>query len=220
MAVEDLRPGDFPGLCWEPEKATESLQLLYVYVTNQAKESQDWYLGKRARKKRAGFALRLSAMFAATLAGIIPVLAEIYEEGGVPQLNPVWSSVAIAVAALLIAIDRLGGMTSGWVRYMLASQEISRLEEAFRIEWEVGKLAWKSEGPSREELLVGLERCRAFLRSVNEVVEKETRIWAAEFLKALREIDRAAEVAAEPKQLGVTKAKAKSGDFSSSSGAG
>lgn len=213
-ASDDFKPGTFPELSWEADKAGPSLQALYEYVTAQAAASRDWYLKKRTKKRRAGYALRLGAMLAAALAGIIPILAEIFEENGVPQVNPVWSSVVIALAALLVAIDRLGDMTSGWVRYMLTSQEIAQLEEAFRFDWETARMSWAAPQPSPDETRAALARCGAFLQSVNQAVRDETRIWADEFLTTLREIEKAAKFAAEVKKLGGLNVKVENGDQS------
>jgi hypothetical protein len=156
--------------------------------------------------------LRFSAMLAATLAGVIPILAQIFEKSDVLVLNPAWSSVAIAVAALLVALDRLGDMTSGWVRYMLTSQKIAQFEEAFRFDWEAAKLGRAATKPSREELSAGLNRSSVFLQNVNKAVRDETRIWADEFLTTLREIEKAAKVVAEIKDLGGINVKVQNGD--------
>ncbi len=213
MAEDDFKPGKFPTLSWQPDQTGESLRLLYDYVTSQAAVSREWYLEKRTRKRRAGYALRLGAMLAAALAGIIPILAGIFQQGGVPELNPVWSSVAIAVAALLVAVDRLGDMTSGWIRYMITAQEIAQLEEAFRFDWETAKLGWAAE-PSREDLGEGLRRCALFLQNVNRAVREETRVWADEFLTTLKAVEKAAKVTAETSPLGGINVRVENGDQS------
>lgn len=110
-------------------------------------------------------------------------------------LNPVWSAVCLGLAATLIGLDRFYGTTSGWVRYVLAAQEINRDLEEFEIEFETQRSGWTKSGPSAEQVTAAMALSRSFLLRVNELVRDETKAWAADFTAALKEVDEQMKVA-------------------------
>jgi hypothetical protein len=187
--TEDIKPAEFPSLSWQPEEIATSVVKLYEYVTNQAERAREWYFRKRSRKRIAGYTFRLCAIIVAVIGAIIPILGGIFEENRVPGINPGWATVALTIAGLLIAVDKLGGFTSGWVRYIRTGQELSQMEEAFRFQWENGKIKRQSSDPTIEQAEEAISQCKTFLLGINEVVRKETDLWAAEFHKALTEIE-------------------------------
>jgi hypothetical protein len=198
--TEDLRPSEFPELSWTSDDVGTSLGRLYDYVTDQAERARTWYFGKRQWKKIGGYGFRAGAIVSIAAAGLIPILGEIFETGGVPYINPGWATVAVAIGALFVAIDKFAGFTSGWVRYILAGQQLARMEESFRFDWESSKLAWAGAKPSVEQAVAALAQCKGFLEDVNRVVEEETKLWATEFQSALKEIEKAAEATAEVRE--------------------
>ena len=201
-AIKDIKPAEFPVLSWEEDKIADSLNKLYNYVIGQASQASDWYGQRRVNKKFGGLYLRAGAILATAVAGIIPILGEIFEENGIPAIQPAWATVAIAVAALLIAIDNLGGFTSGWVRYMLTAQKIDQLKESFRFEWEKNKLEKMGVEPQPEQVKQAIDKCQMFLFEVYGEVREETELWAAEFQSAIKEIERISKVAATVQKLG------------------
>ena len=132
----DLKSVPFPSLSWAPEDRTKSLNALVGYATSEAERAIDWYYWKRRRMQRWGRGLRLGAVLATSAAGVTPLIAELMESNGHPVIEPLWAALLLAVAGILVLLDRFWGCTSAWVRYMLAAQEISAALDAFRIEWE------------------------------------------------------------------------------------
>ena len=49
---------------------------------------------------------------AGTVAGIIPILAQILTENGKPRIQPAWASVALGIAAAFVLLDRFFGFSS------------------------------------------------------------------------------------------------------------
>jgi low affinity Fe/Cu permease len=60
------------------------------------------------------------------VAGVLPVLSQILDAGssGI-VIQPAWATVALAIAAALIVLDRFFGFSSAWARYMVTGQAIT-----------------------------------------------------------------------------------------------
>jgi conflict system pore-forming effector with SLATT domain len=172
----------FPeNLGWADATASEtSLGEIYKYAIGFSNGSVDWYQNRRRPKRVAGFLLRVTALVATVIAGLVPLSADL----GFNPIAPQVSTVLLALAGLLVSVDGLGGFTSGWVRYMLAQQKIERARDAFLLEWNMLKLA-----PAGREAM--LEKAKNYLLCIGKIVDDETREWATEFQNALKELERA-----------------------------
>ena len=187
---DDLTPRAFPSdLRYTEQEAGESLEKLYTFANEECERAISWYYLKKRSKRIAGYTCRVGSILAATLAGIIPILGEIYKTNAVPSLSPAWATIAIAIAAVLIALDRLGGYTSGWIRYIRSGQILGQLQSDFRVEWEKQRLAMQGGQADLEVVQKGLDMCKDFLTKVNSTVRAETDQWAREFQKILIELE-------------------------------
>ena len=120
---------------------------------------------------------------------------------------------------MFVALDQLGGYTTGWVRYVRTAQKLTGehrspqapsfyggvtvtiLQGNFRLDWEetclsvYDKSDKSSEDNSNERIIDSetakkcLKLCKNFLQSVNSEVQAETDAWAQEFQQALLDID-------------------------------
>jgi hypothetical protein len=187
---EDLKPVPFPSLSWAPEDRTKSLSELVAYATGEAERAIDWYYWKRRRMQRWGRGLRLGAILASSAAGVTPLFAELAAHNGKTPIEPLWAALLLALAGILVLLDRFWGCTSAWIRYMLAAQEITTALDEFRIEWESHKLVWEG-GVDVEQAQATIDRCRGFLTYVRSVIRTETDAWSTEFSKILEQIESA-----------------------------
>lgn len=195
---EDLMPQDFPKLSWEPNRLSEALNKLFDYSIAEAKRAINWYALKRAPKQLWGRILRVGAIFATGVAGVIPVLSQILAQAGKANLAPAWSTVALGIAALLVALDRFWGFTSAWVRFMLAEQALSEALISFQVDWENEKLAWGTE-PTQVHAREMVAQCKTFLTKIHKIVQQETNMWAAEFHSVIAQLEEAAKLSAKTK---------------------
>ncbi|MGD9282656.1 MAG: SLATT domain-containing protein [Desulfobacterales bacterium] len=187
----DLKPGDFPqNLKWSDSEATPSLELLYQYVNNECNRAAGWYFVKKKTMKTLGYIFRVGSILALAFAGVIPILGEIFEKGDVPGISPAWSTLFLAIAGVFLSLDRFGGYTSGWIRYIRTAQALNRLQSNFRIEWESQRLLL--QGGQTDSATVGqaIQKCRDFLAQVNSIVGAETDEWAKDFQRVLAELER------------------------------
>lgn len=186
----DLKPGAFPAdLKWTGTEVAASLEGLHDFVNQECDRAIKWYLSKKRNKRISGVTFRVIAIFAAAVSGVIPVLAEIYKNDSGRTISPAWATIALAVAAVCITLDRFGGYTSGWVRYVRTSQALSQLQSDFWIEWEKRRLILQGGYTNPEMVQQAIQLCQDFLEQVHAMVRAETNQWAQEFQKMLVALD-------------------------------
>ena len=187
----DLKPGDFPqNLKWSDSEATPSLELLYQYVNNECNRAAGWYFVKKKTMKTLGYIFRVGSILALAFAGVIPILGEIFEKGDVPGISPAWSTLFLAIAGVFLSLDRFGGYTSGWIRYIRTALALNRLQSNFRIEWESQRLLLQGGQTDSAGVGQAIQKCRDFLAQVNSIVGAETDEWAKDFQRVLAELER------------------------------
>jgi hypothetical protein len=187
---DDIKPGNFPAdLKWSQDDASKSLEKLYKFANDECERAIDWYFNKKRNKKIFGYSLRIGAILAFAVSGLIPILGEIYEKNNIPGISPAWATVALAITAIFVALDRLGGYTSGWVRYICSGQILSQLQSDFRIEWEKLELVLQGGQTDSTTVRKGIDKCKEFLAQINSTVRAETDQWAQDFQNALLEFE-------------------------------
>jgi hypothetical protein len=192
-----------PELSWHPAKRMDSLRKVAGYVVGEAEKAITWYLDKKAAKAWRAQALRFAAIVATALAGLIPLLAEIFEINGTPKFAPAWASVALLVAAACVGLDRFFGYSSAWMRFLTTEMQIRHALHDFLLDWETRRTIWEDkDDPGPQEAAAGLKRCKEFLAQVNELLKAEMDTWVAEFSAALTDIDKAAKAQAEVMRTG------------------
>lgn len=189
----DIHWPEMPELKWGGDAAAieTTMSEIYVYVVGFANSSIAWYQNRRRPKRSAGFLLRVGALVATVVAGLVPL----FDDFGIKNVPVEVSTVLLALAGLCISIDTLAGYSSGWVRYMLAQQRIERCRDAFLMEWNALKL-----GLSTAQVMH--ERAKTFLLTVGKIVDDETQEWATEFQNALKELERARKAEADKPRSG------------------
>ena len=203
--MKDLKPSDLEmgsenkssGSQQETEK---SLDHLYEYVIKKASEAIEWYYEKRKPKRTYGLLLRYSSIFFIALAGILPILITIFDSC---NINPAWSAVVVGLAGLMLGIDKFGGFTSGWIRYVMAAQKLNKILEEFRFTWESNKVRPTDTPLNTDEIQTLIKNCKEFLQKVQSIVSDETQKWVVEFKSALNDIEEAAKIAAESAKANV-----------------
>ena len=193
-ADPNLRPLGFPtALDWSPAKQQESLEKLYQFVVGECSASINWYYRKKGGKSLLGFLLRLGSILAVAVAGLIPIVGELLKRNSIPGISPAWATVALALAGLLIAIDRFGGYTSGWIRYVRTAQKLTSLQGEFRLDWEEYRRTSLEDTSGADRTKEGINLCRKFLLAVYTQVRLETDLWAQDFQQALQTVNRHAD---------------------------
>ncbi|MFI0718350.1 SLATT domain-containing protein [Streptomyces sp. NPDC021224] len=175
---EDLRALPFPRGDWgEP---AQRLDELYRWAECGALRTADWYLRDRVWKRRGARLLRCGAAAFAAVGAALP-LAELAGAGGSPVA---WGYLALLLATVCVAADRVLGLTAGWMRDVGTAQGVERRLEQLRFDWaseSVREVLGPAEGTAGE----AAERCLAILRrfcdDVADLVRMETAEWMVDF---------------------------------------
>jgi hypothetical protein len=192
-ARADISTQVITGLDWSPDKAPESLNALYLHVTQAAEEATRWYLDAKRGKKRWAQRLRMGTILASLAAGLMPVVSQVWlDDQGQPHVAPVWASAVLIVVATLVAIDRFYGFSDGWIRYVTAEMRLRTAIDGFMLDWQRRLASFGGQRPSQEQVAEGIEACRAFVAIVDGTVQAETEAWAMSFRDAISELDQSA----------------------------
>ncbi len=175
-----------------------------MLVVGECAASIDWYYRKKWSKSLLGFLLRLGAILMVGVWGLIPLIGELLKRNGIPGISPAWATVALALAALMIAIDRFGGYTSGWIRYIRTAQNLTRLNGEFLMDWQEHRRALCGEPIDPDRTRQGILLCKQFLCRVYEQVRLETDLWAEDFQQALQTVNNQADAQSRGEGAGGT----------------
>ncbi|MBT3881398.1 MAG: SLATT domain-containing protein [Candidatus Scalindua sp.] len=208
----DLKFVNLEGFSWTSDERINSLEQVFKYVSSEAQQAINWYLSKKNSKRIWARILRFAAILATTVAGLIPLLSQIFISNQKISVSPAWASVALVVAVALVGFDKFFGFSSAWIRFLTTEVQIRKTLQAFQIDWEIQKATLKGAGPSDEQVQDMLVRCKTFLTQINVILENEMIAWKQEFQAALKQIDDAAKAQAEVSKLGGANVIIKNGD--------
>ncbi len=177
------------NLDWSTENRLDSIQAIYDFVTVMAEGQIEWYKFKKKGVRLLAKTFRFSAILVTTIAALVPMLSNIILINKKP-LDPVWASIALAIAAALIAMDRFFGYSTSWMRFITSEIKIDALLQDFQLDWEIQKAALEGEIPAAEKMQELMQKCRNFLKSVNDVLIEESEQWKNDFRNAIIQIDK------------------------------
>ena len=189
--MADLTRADLPQLDWSPTARAASLASVYEHAVSTATVSEAWYAAHRSSKRLGGRALRVLALLLGAAAAVLPILSQIFTDAnGQPQIEPAWASVALAIAAALVALDRYFGASDAWMRFMTAEMQIARLRQDFEYEWNIARAkAGDPPTPDEVEALLGL--ARKLVAGVGDAIAAETNHWVTDFRGHLQTAEQA-----------------------------
>jgi hypothetical protein len=174
---------------------SEAVKALYASVVDKASSVELWYRNGKNKKKWGAVCTRVAAVVLTAAAAMTPIVRELWPLTGKDD----WKAVPIAamfaaLAATSVALDRLLGFSSGWVRYIGAMGELQTKLEIFRFSWNQLALEDQVEPkPPQESLAKALALLSGLMTDVRDVLRNETQAWAIEFKTALAELDKATE---------------------------
>lgn len=180
-----------PELDWGPDKAPASANALADYSKRQAIGAIQWYLDKKGSKKRWAQRLRLFAILSAAVAGLLPVLSEIDPLG--VEIRAGWATVALALAATAVGLDRFFGFSSAWMRFLTTEMRIRTALHDFSFRWSCHQAALRDRELGEKEICEAVDLCRQFVAQLNGELQQEMNAWVREFSQNLAAIDAAVE---------------------------
>jgi hypothetical protein len=190
---QDIRPSELGSLDWRPEHARQSLEVIYQYVVNAASQAVNWYLVARGPKRRWAQRLRVGSIMMVAIAGVLPVLSQIFGAGKSVVIQPAWATVALAIAVALVALDRFFGFSSAWARYMATGQAISAALNQFRLDWQKFSTQLPASELTQDNINHLLDLAETLIRKMDDLIQAETLQWVKEFRETLTETERSAQ---------------------------
>ncbi len=187
--TDNLQPMKLPDI-GQPEQDQE-LQQLYAAVVAKTEEAIRWYDRHKDKNKRFATGLRGGAVVLAALASIFPIAVSMFPTEWLPQRWVPVASILAALGAVCVALDRLYGYSSNWMRYLVALLDLHRQLELLKFGWARSALETRISGGSKgDHLTVSLDQLQATLASVNQTLKAETLEWVTHFAGALQELER------------------------------
>jgi ABC-type multidrug transport system fused ATPase/permease subunit len=206
-------PKQLDELDWSAAERVESLARLKAYVARHGANAVEYYQFAKKPKKRWAIWLRMAALLFAGAAGLIPILSQLFmTENGTPYVQPAWASVALALAAGALAIDRFFGFSSGWMRFMVTELKARRALDDFELEWEATRASWADTAPSAEQVQDMIARATRFAGTVADIVRDETDQWMSEFREAIRQLDERSKAVISEDRRGAVRVHVTNGD--------
>ena len=185
---------EFPELTWKSDgDVANGLTALYKHAEARAESTITWYLRAKASKSFNSRALRLLTILLGTLGGLAPILDSAGLTGWLPMGAEATEIgfLLLGLAAACVAVDKLFGFSSGWMRYITTAMALQEDLSHLRMDWAATMVRSRSRPLSTTDILWQLERIRAFFDTIDGRVMQETRAWIAEFQTNLADIERA-----------------------------
>ena len=190
---QDIQPGELGCLDWRPEHAHQSLDVIYQHAVDVASRAISWYLVARRPKRRWAQRLRVGAIVMVAVAGVLPVLSQIFGPDSSVVIQPAWATVALAIAVFLVALDRFFGFSNAWARSMATGQAISAALNQFRLDWQKFSCQLSMDELTQENIDYLLDLAKTLVLKTDDLIQSETMQWVKEFRETLTEIERSAE---------------------------
>lgn len=184
---KDILFNPFPMLDWSAGKQVDSVDKLIDYVANEAQMAITWYLNRKNVKKRCAQTIRILVILATTVSGLVPLLAEILDAGH--RISPIWSSVALVLAAALVGLDYFFGCSTAWMRFISTEVKLRQALHTFYMDCEIQRSTWHGQNPENAQITKIVERCKTFIEQVNLILENEINTWMSEFQSVLKAVD-------------------------------
>ncbi len=199
-------PIDPAILQWDKDNLEDSLQQVYQLAVNQTNDQIGYYRDQSRPKKRWARWLRALAIVFTALGGIIPMFSQlsISQQPGFgfdDLLQPVWASVAVALAATFLGLDRFFGFSTAWMRFISSELELQGKLREFQYDWAYQKLQGQGQPPSYEQAQAMMLRSATFANDVSLIVQEETRSWMEEFQSVIKKLDDSAKAQAQTTEV-------------------
>ncbi|MXV16023.1 SLATT domain-containing protein [Hufsiella ginkgonis] len=166
----------------------------------------EWYQSRKQNKSRWSQTIRFASIVLIGLGGIFPLIGTINFRSG-PVVVTNWGYIAIAIAGVLIFLDKFFGFSSTWIRYINAEMEIRKLLKEFTSKWqiEMARIELCNVELTYEKTVELLVSLRDFRSVIDELVKQETLIWTSEFQSNIAELQKIANTRTEATQPGAVR---------------
>jgi hypothetical protein len=167
--------GPLDSLDWQAETIRQSLQQVFAYVQGVGFRNSVWYRRKKRSRQILSLWLRFASLSLLLAGGLCPLVPL-----GLLSFNPQgYGYLLLAAGGGLLLFDRLFGISSAWMRYMIATQEIELILERFRFDWLKAQV--NQRDVQQTDAIPFLSLASETVLSLANIVQRETLEWTSEF---------------------------------------
>jgi len=181
-------PVPFPE--WSPDKTWDSLKAVFIATVREGESAINWYRDNIRGKRLCSRLIRLFAIVLASVGALIPLIVAAARnyDGSKGIFDPQWGYFAFATAAVLLAIDKFYGFSTGWVRYLKTQLALERALSDLRYDWTALVSKIQNQSPTPDETQIVLRKLKEYVDFVHTQVQQETEAWVLEFQSGLSDL--------------------------------
>ena len=176
-------------LDWSQDNRNESFKKIHKYITDEAGNAINWYLDKKRGKRIGARCMRICAIISTTIAGIIPLLSQIYNKNNMFAVDPAWASIALIFSAAFIVLDKFFGFSSSWIRFIMAESELKKTLQEYIFDWQMKMSELKGNVPDDAQLKDLLNISKEYLEKINDIINNEIKQWKSEFQSIIKQME-------------------------------
>jgi hypothetical protein len=180
---------------WDNANTPHSLERIRKILEADAENAIKWYYTNKRKNVWYSQALRLGAVILGGIGAVIPFVATtlaVKAPGADTQLEMLkinqWGYVFLVAAGTCVAVDKLFGFSSCWLRFVEAAMRLQTLLGKFRVEWYRQMVLADLGGPTPEAVSKQFDTLLDFTGRIREVIERETGDWITEFRSNLTKL--------------------------------
>jgi hypothetical protein len=208
--ARNLYSDSWTSVYWDTQQTLQSLNEIRKIVEGEAEKAIRWYYEKKRTKVWYSQWLRMLSVVLGSIGAAIPFISAtnlFKTSGDVAELAILrtnqWGYVFILAAGTCVAMDKLFGFSTNWIRFVDAATKIETLLGRFRIEWYKQMALADIAGQPAEAIGKLFDTLLEFVTKMRDVIEKETGDWIVEFRSNLTKLaeDTKASQEAREKQI-------------------
>lgn len=176
---------DKPSVDWQKPK--ETLAAIQEYILATAESEQNWYAKARSLNGKITRTLRFIALILFGMGLILPLLNI---EKVIIFKHPINSLgyLCLATGGLILLFDKYFGLSSGFVRFYIAEEDIKKSIADFELAWETEMAKAEISNYSIENVVSTLAVAKVLRESISNTIQLETRAWSTEFQAQIGEL--------------------------------
>jgi len=195
VAVEiarNLYSKSWTNVGWDSQQTMKSLDEIRKLVESEAEKAIRWYYDKKRTKVFYSQCLRMFAVILGGIGAAIPFIASTGTFSPAGELAALkvnqWGYVFILAAGTCVAVDKLFGFSTNWIRFVDAATKMETLLARFRLEWYKQMALADISGQTADALAKLFDTLLDFATKTRDVIEKETGDWIVEFRSNLTKL--------------------------------
>ncbi|MFF0011803.1 SLATT domain-containing protein [Streptomyces sp. NPDC005374] len=195
----DLRGRAFPALTTSTSaERLRSVESLRVWVEQEAEDAMDWYLEDKRLKRVGSRAIRGVMIVLATTGTVIPLV------GAATDADiQSWGYVFLAAAAGCKGFDHFFGLSTAWMRDIIAVQALHSELNEFRLAWSAELLRDSTGEPEQAVIERRMRLIGGLAGKIRGHLEAETADWTTEFRAGLQQFQDQSAALPAPREAGV-----------------